>query len=64
MYPQDFKGQLYCERTFQILVVLFGLIGFVVGYIYQDFRLTFLYLSAGGGVSALVRGLTSVPCPR
>jgi hypothetical protein len=45
-------------------VVLFGLVGFVVGYIYQDFRLTFLYLSAGGGVSALVRALYTAPCPR
>jgi len=50
----DFKGQLYCERTFQILVVLFGLVGFVLGYIWQDFRTTFLFLSAGGGISAVI----------
>mmetsp|Transcript_25637 Transcript_25637/g.68512 ORF Transcript_25637/g.68512 Transcript_25637/m.68512 type:complete len:110 (+) Transcript_25637:71-400(+) len=50
----DFKGQLYCERTFQILVVIFGLIGFVVGYIKQEFRITFLFLATGGGVSAVI----------
>lgn len=57
--PQDFKGQLWCERVFQLLVVLFGLVGFVFGYIQQDFRVTFLFLSAGGGISALVR---APPC--
>ena len=51
----DFKGQYYCERTFQILVVLFGIIGFFVGYLQQDFRLTFQFLAAGGGISAVVR---------
>ena len=50
----DFKGQYYCERTFQILVVLFGIIGFFAGYLQQDFRLTFYFLATGGGLSALV----------
>ena len=57
----DFKGQLYCERLFQILVILFGLVGFVVGYIQQDFRLTFYFLATGGGLSAVVR---TRPLPR
>ena len=51
----DFKGQYYCERFFQILVVLFGIIGFVLGYLKQDFRLTFFWLASGGGISAVVR---------
>ena len=51
----DFKGQYYCERFFQILVVLFGIIGFVSGYLKQDFRLTFVWLATGGGISAVVR---------
>uniref|UniRef100_A0A7S0HRJ4 Signal peptidase complex subunit 1 n=1 Tax=Phaeocystis antarctica TaxID=33657 RepID=A0A7S0HRJ4_9EUKA len=50
----DFKGQKYNERLFQTLVILFGIIGFVVGYINQQFRLTFLWLSAGGGISAVL----------
>ena len=58
----DFQGQYYCERFFQILVVLFGLVGFVVGYIQQDFRLTFYFLATGGGVSAVVRS-TSATAP-
>ena len=45
----DFKGQYYCERMFQILVVLFGIIGFFVGYLQQDFRMTFYFLATGGG---------------
>ena len=57
----DFKGPLYCERFFQILVILFGLVGFVVGYIQQDFRLTFYFLATGGGLSAVVR---TRPLPR
>ena len=51
----DFKGQLHCERAFQIMVILFGLVGFVFGYLEQDFRLTFQFLAAGGGISAVVR---------
>ena len=51
----DFKGQYYCERLFQILVVIFGAIGFVVGYLQQDFRITFYFLATGGGISAVVR---------
>lgn len=35
VFVQDFKGQLYNERLFQILVILFGLVGFVVGYFYE-----------------------------
>ena len=58
----DFKGQLHCERAFQIMVILFGLVGFVFGYLEQDFRLTFQFLAAGGGISAVVRELARVPC--
>uniref|UniRef100_A0A7S0LJP8 Signal peptidase complex subunit 1 n=1 Tax=Coccolithus braarudii TaxID=221442 RepID=A0A7S0LJP8_9EUKA len=50
----DFKGQLHCERTFQLLVLLFGSIGFIVGYVQQDFRSTFLCLAAGGALSAVI----------
>ena len=69
---QDFKGQMNCERTFQILVILFGLIGFVLGYLQQDFRLTFYWLASGGSISAVVRSprqhsrrwlLRTVPSP-
>ena len=41
---------------------------FVVGYINQQFRLTFLWLSAGGGISAVVRSTPTLsanaPCLR
>lgn len=51
---QDFKGQQHCERTFQFMVVAFGIVGFIVGYLQQDFRLTFYFLAAGGSLSAVV----------
>ena len=51
---QDFKGQLHNERFFQILVVIFGLVGFVAGYIRGEFQITFLFLATGGGISAVV----------
>jgi len=51
---QDFKGQKYNERTFQLMVAIFGLIGFVLGHMQQEFRLTFLWLATGGGISAVV----------
>ena len=57
----DFKGQLYNERFFQILVILFGLVGFVAGWLQQDFRLTFYFLATGGGVSAVVRARPPAP---
>ena len=38
----------------QVLVVLFGLIGFVVGYLQQDFRITFVWLAAGSGIAAVI----------
>ena len=64
---QDFKGQLHCERAFQITVVAFGIVGFIVGYLQQEFRLTFYFLATGGGISAVVRAHTdcelSFPCP-
>ena len=50
----DFKGQLHCERAFQIMVILFGLVGFAVGYIQQEFRLTYYFLATGGGISAVI----------
>ena len=54
VFGMDFKGQLHCERVFQVVVILFGLVGFIVGYVQQEFRLTFYFLATGGGVSALV----------
>ena len=43
---------------FQLLVIIFGLIGFVVGYIHQNFRTTFLILAFGSCIAAVVSGLS------
>ena len=57
----DFKGQYYNERTFQVLIILFGLIGFFAGYVQQDFRLTFHFLAAGSSLAACIC-LPDWPC--
>ncbi|KAJ1620281.1 microsomal signal peptidase 12 kDa subunit-domain-containing protein [Pavlovales sp. CCMP2436] len=51
---QDFVGQLFCERTFQLFILLSGIIGWIVGYIQQDFKITCYFLAVGSGLSAAV----------
>ena len=34
--------------------MIFGLVGFVAGYIRGEFQITFLFLATGGGISAVV----------
>ena len=34
-HGQDFKGQLWCERVFQVMIAAFGIVGFIIGYIQQ-----------------------------
>ena len=40
--------------------MLFGAIGFVVGYIQQNFRTTFLILAFGSCIAAVVRAASAV----
>eukprot|EP01031_Cornospumella_fuschlensis_P028659 gene28658-34601_t len=37
----DYKGQMLCEYMYSIIVILFGAIAWVVGYIQGDFYVTF-----------------------
>jgi len=37
-----------------MMVMIFGLLGFLVGYLQQDFRMTFYFLATGGGTSAVI----------
>ncbi|KAL5013684.1 hypothetical protein ScPMuIL_007954 [Solemya velum] len=50
----DFEGQKKAEKTFQIIILLFGIVGFVWGYICQQFSQTMYILLAGFFVSCLL----------
>ncbi|XP_059167134.1 signal peptidase complex subunit 1-like [Physella acuta] len=54
----DFDGQKRAERYFQIIIVIFAAVGFVWGYITQQFSQTLYILFAGVAVSSL---LTLIP---
>ncbi|XP_041377840.1 signal peptidase complex subunit 1-like [Gigantopelta aegis] len=56
----DFEGQKRAEKTFQIIIVLFGFVGFIWGYICQQFSQTMYILIAGFALSCL---LTLPPWP-
>ncbi|KAK8388958.1 hypothetical protein O3P69_020723 [Scylla paramamosain] len=50
----DFEGQKLAERLFQIIVVAFGVVGWLYGYYIQDFSMTVLTLGAGFLLACLV----------
>jgi len=56
----DFEGQKKAERTFQVIIILFAAVGFVWGYICQQFSQTVYILGAGFVLSCL---LTLPPWP-
>ncbi|ESN90621.1 hypothetical protein HELRODRAFT_127888, partial [Helobdella robusta] len=57
---QDFEGQKKAEWFFQIIIVLFSIVGFIWGYICQQFSQTFYIVMAGFVLSCL---LTLPPWP-
>ncbi|CAF1006923.1 unnamed protein product [Rotaria sp. Silwood1] len=56
----DFRGQKMAERLFQVIIVLFGIIGFIAGYMMQQFSMTIYSVLFGVLISAL---LTLPPWP-
>jgi len=56
----DFEGQKQAERYFQVIILLFAIVGFVWGYICQQFSQTVYILFAGFILSCL---LTLPPWP-
>jgi len=50
----DFAGQKLCEQIYQIILILFGVLGLIVGAIKQDFLYTVYGVAAGGIVASLV----------
>lgn len=56
----DYEGQKRAEKTFQVIIVLFAVVGFVWGYICQQFSQTMYILCAGFLLSCV---LTLPPWP-
>ena len=53
-YIQDFDGQARAEQLSRIIVVLFGAVGLIWGYIIQQFSQTVYILGAGLVLATLV----------
>lgn len=51
----DFDGQARAENLSRIIVVLFGVVGLIWGYIIQQFSQTVYILGAGLVLATLVR---------
>lgn len=49
----DFHGQRLAEWIYRIGIVSFTIVGFVLGYIQQDFKYTFYAWAAGTALSCL-----------
>lgn len=56
----DFRGQKIAERLFQVIISFFGIIGFIAGYVMQQFSMTIYSVLFGVLVSAV---LTLPPWP-
>ncbi|CAF0787190.1 unnamed protein product [Rotaria sp. Silwood1] len=56
----DFCGQKMAERLFQVIISLFGIIGFIIGYMMQQFSMTIYSVLLGTFVAVL---LTLPPWP-
>jgi len=50
----DFAGQKKAEKTFQMIILLFGAVGFVWGYVCQQFSQTMYILLAGVLLSCIL----------
>lgn len=54
----DFDGQRRAERFFQVIIIIFAVVGFIWGYITQHFSQTLYILFAGVFLSSV---LTLIP---
>ncbi|VDO65027.1 unnamed protein product [Heligmosomoides polygyrus] len=50
----DFAGQKTAERVFQVIIVLAGIIGFLVGFATQQLSHAIYTVLAGAALSALI----------
>ncbi|XP_042307935.1 signal peptidase complex subunit 1 [Sceloporus undulatus] len=59
-FPQDYKGQKLAEQIFQGIILFSAVIGFICGYITEQFGWTVYIVMAGFALSCL---LTLPPWP-
>lgn len=50
----DFKGQALAEKLFYYIIILFGVVGWVLGYVQNSFQVSFNVWLVGTGLSLLV----------
>ncbi|XP_065842730.1 signal peptidase complex subunit 1-like [Oscarella lobularis] len=50
----DYEGQKLAERIFQIVLVSFGIVGFIWGYVCQRFSQTVIVVAAGFVLSCIL----------
>lgn len=50
----DYKGQQKAERFFQVVIVAHGIIGFIIGYLFQQFSYTVYTLAFGFALCCLI----------
>ncbi|NXS62402.1 SPCS1 peptidase, partial [Brachypteracias leptosomus] len=60
LFPQDYKGQKLAEQIFQGIILVSAIIGFIYGYITEQFGWTVYIVMAGFALSCL---LTLPPWP-
>ncbi|CAM9377550.1 unnamed protein product, partial [Ascophyllum nodosum] len=51
---QDYKGQLLAETLYFYIIILFGAVGWVVGFVMGDFTYTVMGWAAGVVVSIIL----------
>eukprot|EP00960_Hanusia_phi_P016508 486397-Hanusia_phi.AAC.4 len=47
----DMEAQRFCEAFYQLVIVSFSAVGFVVGYWFESFRITMYAVFAGVAIS-------------
>ncbi|XP_043475247.1 signal peptidase complex subunit 1 [Leptopilina heterotoma] len=50
----DYEGQARAEKYFRIIITLFGMIGFIWGYVVQQYSQTIYILGAGFLLAAII----------
>lgn len=59
-YHVDYIGQKNGEKLFQVIIVVFAIVGFFVGYVYEQLSYSMIVLGIGCLIAAL---LTLPPWP-
>jgi len=50
----NFKGQKRAERIFQLVVTIFAIVGLLVGYFFQSFLISMIFVGSGTALSAII----------